>query len=212
MSFWLTSTGEDTSQSNGSFESAGGDFEPIPAGQNLRAVVERCEWKELERGQDQGTSIIEITWQVIGPAEYANRKIFHKLWVNGKPSHKDPEKKRAADLRSLGAINVHAGKPLPNAVPTDQDLARLIGTMSMITVDVYEFERTNDDGSTRLVKGNWVRGVEATGSAPTSPAPQRQQQRPAPQRQATPAKPAAKAAQAPQQQAPADDFDDEIPF
>lgn len=207
MSFWQTQSGEDVSQSSGAFE-AGGSFEPIPKGQNCRATVESINWSEAQNGIDEGTQYIEATWCVIAPEKYANRKIFQKLWVYGKPSSKDPEKKRGNDLRMLAAINVHArGNPLPVAAdPTDSDLAKLLNTIAMLTLDVYTF--TRDDGTDS--SGNWVRSIQAASNQPASTGTQTRQVPPAQHR-----KPAAKPAPAskPAPQAPeADDFDDEIPF
>lgn len=196
---------------NGKVDNGGGDFEPIPDGTRVTAVLESIAWDSSEQGVDAGTQFVSVRWTVIAPEEYKNRKIFPKLWVSaaGKPSAKDPAKKRVSDLMMLAAINANSqGQPLNTlqGVPTDADLMKLVGTMALLETRVWEYNGNS---------GNWVSALEGCSAQAATVA------RRAPARQAAPQ---------PQQQQPSQqegapiagggvpegmsvqDFDDEIPF
>ena len=200
----------------------GGNFEPIPDGTRVTAVLESIAWDSTDRGVDAGTQFVSVRWTVIAPEEYKNRKIFPKLWVSaaGKPSAKDAMKKRESDLIMLAAINANSpGQPLNalQGIPTDADLSKLIGTMALLELRVWEL----DDKS---ASGNWVSAIEGCSAQSATVA------RRAPSRSSQPAQPAqqqpqqqAPAAQPAQQQAPIvgggmpegmtnQEIDDEIPF
>jgi hypothetical protein len=53
------------------FESGGGEIQPIPNNTALVAAIEEAKWADWE-----GESYINLKWRVMLPAEYANRVIF----------------------------------------------------------------------------------------------------------------------------------------
>lgn len=144
MSFWAT---VEKTENLGSFESAGGNFEPIPANTQVLAAPEEAKWDEY-----QGNRYISIKWQVLGPKAFANRKIFQKLQVE------DPKKKEKA-LRMLAAIDANAGGKLmaSGKEPTDDMLNKALCNKPMhLLLQVWEI----DDK-----KGNWVSAVSPRGNA-----------------------------------------------
>lgn len=163
----------------GNFETGGGDIEPIPSKTQVLAAPDEAKWVSPSNGDPD---YIEIRWAVLKPAEYANRKIFHKLRVN------DSDKKKAEKARRmLAAIDANAGGKLMAAgvEPTDESLTvNLVNKMMMLMLQVWEMEI---DGQTK--RGNWVSAVSPKGEPP------------AVQRAAPVAEKAAPA-----------NFDDDIPF
>jgi hypothetical protein len=136
---------------NGEFDSNPA-IEPIPSNTTLKVTIETAEWADYE-----GDEYISITWAVLGPDEYKNRKVFQKLRV------KDSDgKKQKKALLMLAAIDANAGGALAKskkAVFDDMDLATaLTNKIMLIKVDIWE----TDDGKT----GNWVRAVSSGKSAP----------------------------------------------
>jgi hypothetical protein len=131
---------------NGEFDSNPA-IEPIPSNTTLKVTIEGAEWAEYD-----GDEYISITWQVLAPDEYKNRKIFQKIRAK---SHDD--KKRQKALLMLAAIDANAGGALAKskkAVFDDMDLATaLTNKIMLIKVDIWE----SDDGK----KGNWVRAVSS---------------------------------------------------
>jgi hypothetical protein len=68
MNFWELEDGDlDTT---GSFETGGGDIEPIPAKTQVLASIDEAKFDEY--GGDQ---YISIRWNILQPEEYKNRKI-----------------------------------------------------------------------------------------------------------------------------------------
>lgn len=173
MSFWQLQDGTEA-QTSTSFESSGGEIQPIPNNTQLIAVIEEAKWNEY-----QGDSTISLKWRVMRPADYANRVIFHKLKVFG--TSRDKDKAATADKAKmmLRAIDANCGGKLSklNVAPEDADLmTALVAKPMAIKVQVWDM-----DGK----KGNWISAVApAKAQAPaTQPVAQPTQQR-APQRQA----------------------------
>lgn len=173
MSFWQLNDGTEA-QTSTTFESGGGEIQPIPNNTQLIAVIEEAKWADY-----QGDSTINLKWRVMRPAEYANRVIFHKLKVFG--TSRDKDKAATADKAKmmLRAIDANCGGKLSrlNSAPEDADLmTALVAKPMAIKVQVWDM-----DGK----KGNWISAVApAKAQAPaTQPVAQPTQQR-APQRQA----------------------------
>jgi len=182
MSFFSTSDGQQIN-TDGKFDSGGGDMPPIPKGTQVLSSIDQAKWSEYE-----GQRYIDLRWTIARPDEYANRKIFQKVKVN------EPDmQKRDKALRMLAAIDANAGGKLVASEPTDESLIAALANRPMVLkLEVWEL----DDKSKT---GNWVAQVgpynKKAGDAPVNPMS-------APKAQAAPAA-------APD---PVDDFDDDIPF
>lgn len=185
MSFWNS----DHKNVGATFETGGGDFEPIPANTGCVAAIKQAAWAEYH-----GDRYINIQWQILAPEQYKNRVVFQKLRVLDDDAAKADRAKRM-----LAAIDANAGGKLLqlDRVPDDSDLAlALTGRIMAIKLQVWEM--VGDDGQER--SGNWVSAVAPAGK-------QRQAAQPAPAA-------AAPAAQAPTPAAAStvDSFVDNIPF
>ena len=157
MSFWQLSDGTQAENTT-TFESGGGNFDPIPDNTKCIAAIEEAKWADY-----QGESYINLKWRVMRPAEYANRVIFQKLHVMKHGDKGDKAK------RMLMAIDANCGGKLAKLrdTPQDEDLMMsLVGKPVAIKVQVWEI-----NGKT----GNWISAV--------APAKQQSpQQQPQPQR------------------------------
>lgn len=145
---------EDDEEVTGSYSSGGGDFDPIP--NNTRALAEVNSVMWAERG---GERYVNIQWEVVKPAAYANRRVFQKIYVvNGKPGAKNPKdaQKKARDMwrnidHNAGGKLVRLGRE-----PNDDDMTLALQGKQMI-IDIMLWEI---DGN----KGNWVGAVHPKGS------------------------------------------------
>ena len=157
MSFWQLSDGTQAENTT-TFESGGGNFDPIPDNTKCIAAIEEAKWADY-----QGESYINLKWRVMRPNEYGNRIIFQKLKVFEHGDKGDKAK------RMLMAIDANCGGKLAKLrdTPQDEDLMMsLIGKPVAIKVQVWEI-----NGKT----GNWISAV--------APAKQQSpQQQPQPQR------------------------------
>lgn len=154
MSFW----NDEQRNTSGTFESGGGDFEPIPANTGCIAAIKQAGWAEY-----QGDRYINIQWQVLKPDQYKNRVIFQKIRV----LDNDPAKADRAK-RMLAAIDANAGGKLLQLShePTDHDLASaLTGKMQAIKLQVWEMEVEGQQRS-----GNWVSAVAPSKGGQQQPA------------------------------------------
>ena len=157
MSFWNTSTGEnaaDNAASNFEVE-GGGSLEPMPEGTSVLAFPKKAEWAKT---QDGNAEYVNIQWSIMKPEQFANRVVFHKLWVTdldpGVSDLEKAKKKRDRNLNMFATIDANAGGRLAriNNKPTNEDLAAaLTGKTMVIGLGIWE---TNDGKS-----GNWVRSV-----------------------------------------------------
>jgi len=190
--FWELEDGTDATQTDGQFDSGGGDLEPIPHKTGCVAAVEEIKWDSYESDR-----FINIRWRVLKPSEYQNRVVFQKIYPFGregkKPEYGDKHK------RMLAAIDKNAGGKLARVEgePSDEDLMSAIaGKMMGIMVMKWTIKAEDSRGGTEQ-SGNWVSAVSPTKKGGAAPA--------------TASKPAPNPAPKPAT-APVDDFDDDIPF
>lgn len=144
----------DSDNKTGEYQAGGGDFELIPKGTTLLAVIEAVKWQEYE-----GESHVNLKWKVAHPQQYAKRVIFQKL-------HVLDDKKGKNARAMLQAIDFNAGGRLAKmglkAAPTDDELQiALLGRPMQIKLDVWDMNGK---------QGNWVCAV----------APAKQQPKPTP--------------------------------
>ena len=148
MSFWSS----DHKNVGATFETGGGDFEPIPANTGCVAAIKQAGWAEYH-----GDRYINIQWQILAPEQYKNRVVFQKVRVLDDDAAKADRAKRM-----LAAIDANAGGKLLqlDRAPDDSDLAlALTGRIMAIKLQVWEM--VGDDGQER--SGNWVSAVAPAG-------------------------------------------------
>ena len=161
--FFSLSDGGSAVDTGTSYEAPSGDIEPIPDGSTLLAMISGAKWESPR--DDSSVSYVQIEWTMLKPADYANRKIWQKLWVNDlDPSAKDDakaKKKRDNARRMLAAIDANCGGRLaklvannPGGVPDDDDLAIALCRPMVIKVKVWEIK----DGAD-VKSGNWIVSV-----------------------------------------------------
>lgn len=161
MSYFNSLQGE---QDLGNFDGGGGNFDPIPDGTAVLAMIDEIKWDKYA-DQDKEDWYVNARWTVVAPEDYKNRKIFHKLRIEDAD-----ENKRNRAIRMLGAIDANAGGKIVAAgvKPTNEAMqAALMNKPMMLKVGVWEI---NDK------KGNWVQAVspyqrqqQAPVQAPTPP-------------------------------------------
>ena len=171
MSFWQKQDGSAV-ELNNTFESGGGDIQPIPNNTALIAAIEEGKWSEY-----QGEHYINLKFRVMRPQEYANRVLFQKLKVFD-------AKKGDKAKQMLAAIDANCGGKLAKLTdaPEDMDLmTALVGKPMAVKVQVWDI-----DGK----KGNWISAVapakqtapqaqvQAQGVQPTQPQARPQAPRP----------------------------------
>jgi hypothetical protein len=162
--FWDLSTGEDINSIGTSFETGGGEIQPIPNDTTCVAIIDEAKW---DQNRD-GASYISLRWSVVQPAEYKNRKVFQKLWVgDADPRSKDPVVKRDKALKMFAAIDKNAGGKLvmSGKRPSDEmlDMA-LVNKPMQIKVMIWEME-----GENGKMSGNWVSSIAPRGNAAAKP-------------------------------------------
>ena len=169
MSFWDLSDNEDATKSGGDYDSGGGSFEDIPNNTDVMACPDEAKWDK----DNENNEFLSIRWTVLKPEQYANRKVFQKMWVNGNnPRSKNPKEQGDKAKRMLAAIDANAGGKLAGSTskPTDETLTMaLVNKPMVLKLMVWEMEGT--DG--KPMSGNWVcavspksKGLTATGDAP----------------------------------------------
>ena len=155
MSFWATSDGTIATTTGGSYEAPTGNSEPIPDGSSVKAVISSAQWKSPK--DNDSVEYVELEWTVVEPEDYANRKVWQKLWIDDfDPSVADPVKaQRKTDnhKRMLAAIDANAGGKLAKKAvrPTDHDLALALMQRPMIA-KVKEWAIGD-------AKGNWIAAI-----------------------------------------------------
>lgn len=149
MSFWNLSDTNEKLDTSGSFESGGGDIEPIPAKTQVKAAPDEAKWDEY-----QGDEYISLRWNVLAPAEYKGRKIFQKVKVaDGDSKKADKAKKMLAAI----AVNAGGGLLKVQGKPTDQDLQKhLLNKPMALLLQVWEIE---DEQTGEKKRGNWISAV-----------------------------------------------------
>lgn len=132
-----------TEKVTGSFESGGGNFDPIPEGTQALASCDEAKIDSYE-----GDDYISLRWTVLAPVEFKNRKVFQKVKVF------DQDKKVSEKAkRMLAAIDANAGGQLmaSDDEPSDESLTKaLVNKPMILRLAVWEM---NDK------KGNWVSAV-----------------------------------------------------
>lgn len=170
MSFWNLSNNESAAGSTQSYEVPQNNFDPIPEGSSVLAIAEKCAWAfEDENNHSAGSEYIEVTWSVLDPSEFKNRKIKQKLYVlDGGRNSKNPVEKFAQKkdraLKFLAAIDFHSGKKLSKigGKPTDAQLASVTGKPIIITLGEYAMAYTNrNTGEEGVSRGNHVIGIHS---------------------------------------------------
>lgn len=157
MSFWNTSDNANALETDGNYESGGGDFSPLPDGTTTISMIDEAKWQTDRNGNEQ----ISIRWTVLQPADYANRKVFQKLWVtDDDPQAKEPAKKRDKALRLLAAIDANAGGKLAkiNRKPTDDELTMAL-TNKQMNVRFGYWSMDDRDNPGKKIEGNYVQAV-----------------------------------------------------
>lgn len=151
MSFFNLSDGNNAAATDGTFESSGGNMEPIPANTQLLAIVDEAKWDEF-----QGDSYISLRWTIMAPEEHKNRKIFQKVKVNNKNQTTADNAKRM-----LAAIDKNAGGKLAasGAMPTDESLTMALCHKPMV-IRVKVWNMTKEDTGEKMT-GNWIDKVAA---------------------------------------------------
>lgn len=144
------------------YEKPGGSFDVFPDGSWLVVVADEVKWDKPREGLEE---FVSIRWSVLEPEDAANRKIFHKLWVDDLDPNKAAKDKQKAiessrrDKTMLASIDKNMGGKLSRKEtrPTSEDLSMaLCGSPIGIRVGVWEMT----DRSTGQVKtGNWVQAV-----------------------------------------------------
>jgi len=164
--FWSTSDNDDATNTGTSFESGGGNIDPIPDNTTCLAMPDEAKWATKDDAE-----YISLRWRVAKPAAYENRVIFQKLFVSDDdPNVRDAAKmdrKRDKAKRMLAAIDANAGGKLmkKRAKPTDVELAAaLIGRPMTVKVMLWEMEDREKPGAT--ISGNWIASVSAKSSVP----------------------------------------------
>lgn len=130
-------------------------MEPIPKDTQVLAYIEDAKIDEYE-----GVEKVKITWVVLQPEEFKNRKVFQNVKVfDDKP---DVAKKHRA---MLAAIDFNAGGKLAATGQAPNDM-NLMSSLSMKQM-VLKLAVWDMNGNT----GNWVNSVGAKGSTVPQAAP-----------------------------------------
>ena len=158
VNYWDLSDGEDITKTGANFES-GGAMQPIPNNTTVIAIIE-----EAKVDQDrENNQYVSLRWSVLSPAEYKNRKVFHKVWCLDLRPAKE-EVYRDNQKRMLFAIDTNAGGKVvaSGRAPTDQTLSSFVGKQMQIKVMLWE-----QNGNS----GNWVASVSPKNGAAVASKP-----------------------------------------
>jgi hypothetical protein len=159
MSFWDLDDGTSAVTGKKEYVQDTGNFDPIPDGSNVMAVIEEAKWDTVRNGNEE---FISLRWSVEAPEQFLNRKIFQKLWVtDDDPNAKDAAKakaKRDKAKRMLAAIDANCGGKLAKTPrkPTNDDLALAL-TMKPMVIKCMVWEMKDGDGKSN--SGNWISAV-----------------------------------------------------
>lgn len=162
MSFWdLSDGGAANEDVKKEYEVPGGNMDPIPNNSDVLAYIKAAKWASK---RDADERYIEIQWQVEKPAEFLNRVVFQKLWVDDlDPTAKSEEKakdKRDKARKMLATIDANAKGRLMQSgeAPTDDSLAlALVDARMVIKCMEWSIE---DRSSGETIRGNWVSAVK----------------------------------------------------
>jgi hypothetical protein len=158
MSFWDLSSGESAATGETEFVQETGNLAPIPDGSTVIAIIDEAKWDET---REERAEFISLRWSVLEPVQFANRKIYQKLWVtDDDPRTADPAKmakKRDKAKKMLATVDANAGGKLARNArkPSNDDLTLALTNRPMaIKCMVWEIEGPNGAAS-----GNWIAGV-----------------------------------------------------
>lgn len=160
MSFWALNDTTEKLDTSGSFESGGGDMEPIPAKTQVKAAIDEAKMDDYD-----GEEYISLRWTILAPEQYKNRKIFQKVRVFDGDSKKQDKAKKM-----LAAIAANAGGGLLKENNPCNDIAlqkHLLMKPMALLLQVWSMEK---DGETK--KGNWVSAVSPLKSQKKAPEPE----------------------------------------
>lgn len=162
MSFWdLSDGGAANEDAKKEYEVPGGNMEPIPNNSDVLAHIKGAKWASKK---DADERFIEIQWQVEKPADFFNRVIFQKLWVDDlDPMAKNEEKakeKRDKARKMLATIDANAKGRLMQSgdTPTDDSLALALVDARAV-IKCMEWSIDPRDGSD-MIRGNWISAVK----------------------------------------------------
>ena len=158
---WGLSDGGSAAETGTEYEiPGGGNFDPLPDGSKVLAMVEDAEWK----ADDDRNEFLNLKWTVLKPEEVKNRKIFQKLWIKDfDPREKDKvkaEKKRDQARRLFAVIDANAGGKLAKkgGIPdSDAIMLALVNKPMVIRLGLWDMEDRQNPGQT--ISGNWVQAV-----------------------------------------------------
>lgn len=162
MSFWdLSDGGAANEDVQKEYEVPGGNLEPIPNDSDVLAYIKGAKWASKK---DASERYIEIQWQVEKPAEFLNRVVFQKLWVDdldpGAKSEEKAKEKRDKARKMLATIDANAKGRLMQSTdaPTDDSLAlALVDARMVIKCMEWSIE---DRATGEIIRGNWISAVK----------------------------------------------------
>ena len=158
---WGLSDGGSAAETGTEYEiPGGGNFDALPDGSKVLAMVEDAEWKE----DADHNEFLNLKWTVLKPEEVKNRKIFQKLWIKDfdprKQDEAKAEKKRDRARRLFAAIDANAGGKLAKkgGIPdADAIMLALVNKPMVIRLGLWEMEDRQNPGQT--MAGNWVQAA-----------------------------------------------------
>lgn len=173
--FWNVAGETITAQETIEVAGGGNNDMPIPAGTQVKGIIDDVQWKTNE---SEGT-FINIKWKIQAPECYEGRVIFQKIHVRchefksaSKWREFDEQKmnqKRAQFLRMLATIDTNAGGKLLSSqdAPTDERLQTcLVGKAMALVLEVWESKFRDGVAIQNAVdygRGNWVKAVAPKG-------------------------------------------------
>jgi hypothetical protein len=177
MSFWDLDDGESAATGNKEFEQPTSNFDPIPDGSNVLALIDEVKW-DFDRANNE---YLSVRWAVQAPEQFAKRKIYQKLWVTDlDPQAKDEtkaKKKRDNAKRMLATIDANCGGKLSKVArkPDNDDLTLALTDREMvIKCQVWEIK---DAATGQTNSGNWISAVfpkDKGVSVPDAPKPKKE--------------------------------------
>ena len=158
---WGLSDGGSAAETGTEYEiPGGGNFDALPDGSKVLAMVEDAEWKE----DADHNEFLNLKWTVLKPEEVKNRKIFQKLWIKDfDPREKDEakaEKKRDRARRLFAAIDANAGGKLAKkgGIPdADAIMLALVNKPMVIRLGLWEME--DRQNPSQVMSGNWIQAI-----------------------------------------------------
>jgi len=158
--FWGLSSGDTATDTGTEYEvPGGGNFDPIPDGSSVLAMIDEAEWRDVD-----GDEHLSLRWTILAPDEFKNRKVFQKLFVtDDDPRAKDAAaaaRKRDKAKRMLAAIDGNCGGKLlvKPEKPTVENMTRHLANKPM-TIKLLVWEMPDRDRPGGFISGNWICAV-----------------------------------------------------